>query len=237
MSLIDNIHHGNIKFHIDDFMLLKFSFQGSIFRDTNCLASNVNIEGIYDITGKIKIFMATKSDIQAIENEKFINYKILGEDDDYKYEINDFYFNARDEQNPFKPSFQYIYKGSSNSNILIAKKNQNVVNAVVCDCICNQIPMYRDNIIIDWRYINISPNLNLLNNSDIIHIFKNILGTTLQYPIPDTVKPDVLAEIKLYDKLEYVLSLIIKKSLAAFNVIIITGNSTRILKRVKGVLE
>ncbi|GHV80071.1 hypothetical protein AGMMS49944_18620 [Spirochaetia bacterium] len=151
--------------------------------------------------------MKTPLDIPSIDdNRKFINYEILGEDNDFNYKIGDFFFTACNHE--FSQIHQFVYEGTASSNILIARKNQGIVDVVVCDCICSEIPRYNDNIIIEWRDINISPNRNQWNNHEIIHIFKNILGATLQYPVPVMEQFDVLNEIKLYDKLEYIMSFI-----------------------------
>lgn len=201
--LLDNIHKRKIIFKKDDFILLKFSFSGDLYKDELLLVKNVIIEVTYGITGQIDTMMKTKENIPVIDNGKFIRYKIIGSDSYYTYELYDSIFYSCKNHNPFTPCFYYIYAGSIESNIVITKKRINNIDIVVCDCICGTIPVYQDNIVIDWRDINISQNSNFWNNQEFIKIFKNILGASLQYKI--TNKVNVINEIDLYDKLEYAL--------------------------------
>ena len=208
MSLVDNIHQGKVSFTADEFVILKIDFQGTIFQG-NTLMGKGDVELTYDVTGRICLILKTDLNIESTDKGKFILYKIIGNDNDYDYEINDCFFTARAQINPHTPLFYYQYKGTVKEEILITKKNYNPIDIIVCDCICDKVPMYSDSIKIDWRDINISQNRNQWNNEGILHIFKNLLGTTMQYMVPDISLLNVKTEINIYNKLEYALSFIL----------------------------
>jgi hypothetical protein len=205
MGIIDNIHTGKLHFNENNFTLMKIDFLGNLLLNENILSDNNTVTVYYGITGEIKIIIDIKREINTITaDNQFIQYKIIGEDTEYLYAIDNCFFLSSSFVMEDGKIF-HRYGGKLAGEIIITNKNNYEPNLIVCDCIGSEIPYFNDGITIKGIEILIQQNKNYFNNKEFIdHVFKNILGTTFQYEPILPINYEV--ENKLYHNIELLLT-------------------------------
>ena len=203
MGIIDNIHSGKLIFNESDFILMKIDFLGNLLLKENTLLDNNAVTIYYGITGEIKINIDIKTEINTTTTDnQFVHYKIIGEDIEYLYSIDNCFFLSSsfiiENGNRF-----HRYSGKIAGELIITDRNNNELTLIVCDCIGSNIPCFYDSISIKKTEIFIQQNRNYQNNREFIdHVFKNILGTTFQY------KPILPINSAIENKLYYTVELL-----------------------------
>jgi len=186
MGIIDNIHTGKLHFNKNDFTIMKIEFLGNLLLNENTILDNNAVTVYYGITGEVKIDIDIKTEINTTTtNNQFVQYKIVGEDESYLFTIDHCFFTSSYFIIENGKHF-HRYSGKITGELIITNKNNNELTLIVCDCIGSKIPCINESVTIKGIEIFIQQNRNYFNNREFIdHVFKNILGTTLQY------KPDL----------------------------------------------
>jgi len=182
MGIIDNIHTGKLHFNENDFVLMRIDFIGNLLLNESILIENIEVKVYYGITGEIKVNIDTKTEINfTTTDEQFVKYKVIGEDTRYLFTIDHCFFSSGHIIMEYGKCF-HRYSGKITGELIITDKGNNEPTQIVCDCIGSKIPCFDDSITINGIKIFIRQNSNYYSNREFIdQVFKNILGTTIQY--------------------------------------------------------